>query len=199
MRWFTADPHYFHESVIQFGKRPFATLEEMHEALISRWNARVTRKDEVFVIGDFAWRNKAADNGDLASIFHRLNGKKTLIVGNHDNKAILALPWTEVSYRKGIKENGNRVWMSHNPERSWNDMYKGSYHFYGHEHGNVVNYSLHNNAVGKGGSCDVGVDCWDWKPVSFEEVVDRIIKTGKPNPDLFDAQGNDRTKRKTEE
>jgi calcineurin-like phosphoesterase family protein len=197
MRWFTADTHYFHESVIQFGKRPWPNLDEMHEGLIANWNSRVRPKDEVWVIGDFAFRNKKGDG--IAAIFHRLNGKKHLIDGNHDNKDVFELPWTWRGPYREMHEEGHNLILSHYPMRSWNKMYRGSYHFYGHEHGNVVNYSHHHNAVGKGGSCDVGSDCFNWHPVSFQEAIERIQTTGVRNPDLWRADGTDRTIRRSEE
>jgi calcineurin-like phosphoesterase family protein len=197
MRWFTADTHFYHEKVMHFGKRPWTTMDEMHEGLIKRWNERVGNKDECWVLGDFAFRNKVGD--DLGAIFHRLNGKKHLIVGNHDNKAVLELPWTSVDNYKEISVDGSNVIMSHYPMRSWNKMFHGSYHLYGHEHSNVRDYSHHNSNVGKGGSCDVGSDCWEWYPVSFPEIVDRIIKTGVANPDLLHkVTGADRTRKKTD-
>lgn len=37
--------------------RPFETIEEMDKTLIRLWNERVTDADDVYIVGDFAYRN----------------------------------------------------------------------------------------------------------------------------------------------
>lgn len=56
----------------------FGTLEEMHEALVQNWNSTVALRDKVYVLGDVAIHKKALP------ILGRMNGRKTLIMGNHD-------------------------------------------------------------------------------------------------------------------
>jgi len=78
--FFIADLHFGHKKVIEFEKehRPFATIEEHDDELVKRWNSRVTKKDSVWVLGDFCF-GKA--NLEIAG---RLNGTKRLVMGNHD-------------------------------------------------------------------------------------------------------------------
>ena len=57
--FFTSDTHFFHEGIIKFCNRPFATVEEMNETLIRNWNETVPENGTVFHLGDFAfggWR-----------------------------------------------------------------------------------------------------------------------------------------------
>ena len=86
MIYFTADTHFGHENVIRFCDRPFSSANEMDEAMIANWNARVKGDDTVYVLGDMFFRSTNAE-----TILQRLKGKKRLIVGNHDGS------WT-VSY-----------------------------------------------------------------------------------------------------
>lgn len=81
MDWFIADTHFFHARVIQYSKRPWETSEDMTEGLIRNWNARVAKNDRIFVLGDFAFGNKTL----IRELVPRLNGKKMLVKGNHDN------------------------------------------------------------------------------------------------------------------
>ncbi len=69
--FFIADLHFGHKKVIEFEK-------EHDEELVRRWNARVTKKDSVWVLGDFCFGKQ---NLEIAG---RLNGTKRLVMGNHD-------------------------------------------------------------------------------------------------------------------
>ncbi len=78
--FFTSDTHFGHKNILEYEKdaRPFSTIEEMNEIIIERWNSVVTNKDIVYHLGDFAFGRR---NINIAS---RLNGKKRLVMGNHD-------------------------------------------------------------------------------------------------------------------
>lgn len=78
--WFISDTHFGHAKVLEYEPiaRPFKTLEEMHEVMIDRWNSVVRDRDTVYHLGDFVFgRNNI-------KIAERLNGRKILIMGNHD-------------------------------------------------------------------------------------------------------------------
>lgn len=79
--WFTSDTHFGHKNILEFEReaRPFKCLEEMHEVMIDRWNRVVLNCDTVYHLGDFAF-----GRANL-KIAERLNGKKILIMGNHDS------------------------------------------------------------------------------------------------------------------
>ena len=34
--WFTSDTHFFHDKIVEYSQRPFASVEEMNEGLIAR-------------------------------------------------------------------------------------------------------------------------------------------------------------------
>ena len=36
--WFTSDTHFYHNKIVEYCQRPFASVEEMNEELIARWN-----------------------------------------------------------------------------------------------------------------------------------------------------------------
>lgn len=78
------DTHFHHANIIKYCDRPFATVAEMNERIIENWNHTVGRLDTVFVLGDFALCGK---NG-IIDIGNKLHGKKTLILGNHDDASI---------------------------------------------------------------------------------------------------------------
>ena len=76
----TSDTHFNHENIIKYCKRPYENANKRNESLIKNWNKVVKKEDDIFHLGDFGFGTKE----ELKSIFNRLNGKKYLIMGNHD-------------------------------------------------------------------------------------------------------------------
>lgn len=76
-----SDTHFGHENIIRYCNRPFSSVEEMDKTLIKNWNQTVSNKDIVLHLGDVGLCKKDY----LAEIISKLNGKKILIKGNHDN------------------------------------------------------------------------------------------------------------------
>lgn len=77
--YFTSDWHIGHFNVLQFFGRPFRNLEDMHQGLITRYNATVRSQDVCFFLGDMG-----TFNDQLFSVVNQLNGTKILLLGNHD-------------------------------------------------------------------------------------------------------------------
>ena len=73
-----------HRNVIAYCNRPFATVSEMNKALIDNWNKVVRKEDKVIMNGDFALAGK----DKIIEIGRQLNGRKTLILGNHDGASL---------------------------------------------------------------------------------------------------------------
>lgn len=76
MNYYISDLHLFHEASIRFDNRPFGSLEEMHEAVVSRWNNKVNNGDTVYILGDMSMRGKKED---LISLVATLKVKKSLL------------------------------------------------------------------------------------------------------------------------
>ncbi len=132
----------------------------MEEALVARWNAKVKKDDTVWFLGDFAFANlKMAER-----ILLRLNGFKKLQVGNHDPKRLREMDhiWYEVRDAPTLVNQGhNRLVLFHYPMMSWPYSTMGAIHLHGHSHGT---YPQASNRI------DVGVDCWDYEPVTWAEI-----------------------------
>lgn len=170
--WFTADTHFGHANIINYCNRPFASVEEMDEVMIERWNERVKPNDVVWHLGDFAFY-KSYDK--LKEIFDRLNGVKMLIVGNHDYSNTLELDWYEFNPMQTVMFGKQSIVLCHYAMRVWHSSHRGALHLYGHSHGTLEadNQSL-----------DVGVDCWDFCPVNIDEIRERL-KTLPARPKEF--------------
>ena len=129
--WFTSDTHYDHANIIKYSKRPFKNVDEMNETMIKNWNSVVKHEDTVFHLGDFAFCN------DPGKFFHRLNGNKILILGNHDKQATKHLPWGSVHSYYELRLNGKFIILCHYAFRVFNKSHHGALNFHGHSHGSL--------------------------------------------------------------
>lgn len=130
MKYYISDLHIGHSNCLRFDERPFWTIEEQNEEIISRWNNAVTKNDDVFILGDFAWKN---DMG--LEIIRQLNGHKYLIQGNHDRlNAALIKEFVWVKDYAEIEDDGERVVLCHYPIAHWHNADYGTIHLYGHIH-----------------------------------------------------------------
>ncbi|MBI5036590.1 metallophosphoesterase [Candidatus Micrarchaeota archaeon] len=81
------DTHFLHDNIIKHCGRPFAA-EEMTGELVKRWNAVVGENDLVIHLGDFAFFKGPNAAARVTGIIRSLNGRKVLVRGNHDYKAV---------------------------------------------------------------------------------------------------------------
>lgn len=86
--WVTSDSHFGHHNIVhKFDPpRPFDDVSHMNETLVENWNKEVKPGDKVYHLGDVFFGEKEA----FQKLWPRLNGKKRLIVGNHDDIAWLS-------------------------------------------------------------------------------------------------------------
>ena len=170
MIFFTADLHLGHANIIRHCARPFSSVYEMDEHLIAAWNSRVGTKDSVYVVGDFIFRNSVSPNEYL----NRLNGKKHIILGNHDKdwvkKIDLEKYFTSTERFAEINDGKLRMVLCHYPLMSWNHMAKGSYMIHGHIHNkrDALYFPLLQQMPNL---LNAGVDINDYRPVTFEELL----------------------------
>lgn len=161
--WFTSDAHLGHRNIIRHCARPFSSSDEMDALLIENWNFFVRPHDQVFVLGDFAYRA----GRHPSSYLQQLNGLKHLLIGNHDGPETVRAPeWASVHQLLEIKVEGIPLVLCHYPLLSWRGSMHGSLHLHGHEHGRIP---PSKQAV------DVGVDVWNFQPVSLPEITTRAM------------------------
>ena len=99
-----SDTHFNHNNIINYCKRPFNNVLEMNRRLIENWNNIVTNDDTVFHVGDFGFGSREM----LSDILRMLNGKKILIIGNHDIQKVNAnikLGFNDVYKKEFILDN----------------------------------------------------------------------------------------------
>lgn len=167
----TADCHFGHAGVTKFLQedgtklRPWDTIEEMNEALISYWNDVVRDVDTVYVLGDFCLRRSALP---LAA---RLNGRKILVKGNHDTCRLS-------EYAKYFDDiRACQVWSkaigTHIPVHP-EQLGRFKHNIHGHLHAHSVMYKdAHQTFPDQNYTC-VSVEQTNWRPVELLSILDNI-------------------------
>jgi calcineurin-like phosphoesterase family protein len=157
--FFTSDHHFGHGGARGLFKRPFGSLAEMDRGMIARWNEVVGADDEVWHLGDLAVRRPATR---MAELLEALAGRKHLIIGNNDGPATVGLAaWASVQHYAELEVDGAFLVLCHYPLRSWNRMTRGGLDLHGHSHGRLAPLPR---------QVDVGVDVWDFRPVTLAEI-----------------------------
>ena len=135
MNYYISDLHFGHRNVINFDHRPFLDVEEMDYLLIYLWNTRVSPEDNVYIVGDFAYRNEKPAEWYL----RQLKGHKHLIIGNHDTNTVeneKAMSYFESADKMmHVTDGDKQICLCHFPIAEWNGYHKGVWHIYGHIHG----------------------------------------------------------------
>lgn len=132
MKYYISDYHIGHSNVIRMDQRPFADCTEMAAEIVRRWNAVITPADEVYILGDFAWKNTEGD-----AVLQQLCGRKHLITGNHDKPSqVMRSRFEGIQDYAEIEDSGSMVVLSHYPIAHWNHQFQGAVHLYGHVHNN---------------------------------------------------------------
>ena len=164
--FFTADSHLGHANIMHYCKRPFNTVYEMNETLISNWNSVVKTSDTVYHLGDFCF-------GNPYDYLPRLTGNIIFVLGNHDKPIRQIFPINDLPFKRVVSINGQCIVLSHFAMRVWDKSHFNAWHLYGHSH---------NTLPTLGKSFDVGVDAWNFYPISFEQVKQQMsIQPDNPN------------------
>jgi calcineurin-like phosphoesterase family protein len=158
--FFTSDLHLNHSNIIKYCNRPFKTIDDMNSTIINNWNSIVNTNDFVWVLGDFSLSN---DMAFINKTLDGLNGYKFLVVGNHDSKSCInSKRWRGIYSLRDIRINYQVIVLCHYSMRVWYKSHYGAWHLYGHSHGTLPE---ENNL-----SFDVGVDVWNYTPVSLTQI-----------------------------
>lgn len=179
--FFTSDTHFFHKNIIEYCNRPFANTHEMNETLIKNWNSVVPTDGVVFHLGDVSL---TAIPKVLNDLLYRLNGTIYLIVGNHEKDALgkeyVKNHWAGVYdiaeifvEDEEITYGEQHIVMCHYPMQVWNASHRGSWQLFGHVHGGLSNKGEIKHSPM---AMDVGVDCNNYTPFSYQQVKEQITK-----------------------
>jgi calcineurin-like phosphoesterase family protein len=147
--------------------------------IVESWNSTISANDDVFILGDFCFGTES----EIENLLLRLNGRKHLILGNHDKTIIksqhLLNMFSTVSRDREIcvrlGEDSYDITLNHYAQLVWNKSHHGALHFWGHSHGGIAGHTQ---------GCDVGVDAMNYVPVSFKEILQKLSKN-QNYPDCY--------------
>lgn len=182
-RFWTSDEHFDHHNIIGYTGRPHPNATMMNLDMIERWNSIVGVDDETWLVGDLTL-HKRLDK--IAMILSRLNGRKILVVGNHDwpfarngqprperDAAYLEAGFEQIVHgQTETTVGGQRMVVCHFP-------YKG-------DHGESDRYAnlrpvdeglplicghIHEKWRVRDGMVNIGVDAWAGYPVTDAQII----------------------------
>ena len=182
-RYFTADLHLGHSNIIEYSGRPFRDATHMNTELVARWNSTVQPMDEVVVLGDFAMGRIA----ETLPVVSELHGRKVLLAGNHDHCWHGHKKGVDAAVDRYLEAGFDEIWQgrvdlqigqarvvachfpyrgdSHDPDRyvAHRPADEGAWLLHGHVH---ERWKVRENMI------NVGVDAWDYAPVSENALAD---------------------------
>lgn len=189
----TSDWHLGHANAIIYDERPFETTEEMERVLIKRFNATVPPDGITYFVGDMGRINH------MKKVIDQLNGRKILILGNHDRKmnrmyhqgfdhvmygvqlviahqivTISHCPLTGVFREDTTLMRGHvagQCWHREEVNRKFSFPDDGQFHLHGHVH-----FRPGKGELKSGRQWDIGVPGNGYAPVSFSRIESWIVK-----------------------
>lgn len=167
--FFVSDLHLYDNSIRLIARDDiFSSTEEMNKRIIENWNETVSNEDTVYYLGDLFRK----DSKNAVEIISMLNGKKTLILGNHDSKWYVEKTMKElfvdVAQSMDIEIGDKTFHLSHLPEISY--IRPADYHIFGHIHNFkwIREYSeIRKRKTFLNCCCEIT----DYRPVELDELI----------------------------
>ena len=153
--FFISDLHLGHKNIINFSKewRYGETIEEHDRWIVTQWNSVVSKNDVTYVLGDIAF------NDDRLPLLDEMNGRKVLVLGNHDifkmedyKKYFYKIKW--FGTYKGF-------WISHCPIHP--AELRGKKNIHGH---------VHHNSIDDDRYINVCVEPLGGTPIEFTKIAE---------------------------
>lgn len=173
--WMFPNPSYNSDKPFHFKlNNPWAVNIQKHDAdIISNINSVLDKKDTLYILGDFAYKNHAR-------YINMINPKIVFIKGNHDKASREVYKLFKEMHDFGcdkemttgeVDSNGKykriNITLCHYAMRSWNKSCYDSVCLYGHSHGRMPEF---DNWL----SFDVGVDVWGYSPLLFDVMLQKV-------------------------
>jgi len=193
--WFSSDWHFCHDNILKYCSNTrghYSNIEEMNEDIIKNINAKVSKGDILYFLGDFGF---CKNIDDAVKIIERINCDIFFIKGNHDRKVLIkkikALPnIVGVEDLHSIKiddpdaiHGKQMIVMCHYPLEVWDRSHYGALMIHGHSHGTLP-VNLERMRL------DVGIDCNNMQIFSYEDIKLHMFNRSYVPVDHHDSETN---------
>lgn len=163
-----SDIHFYHKNILKHcperqkicGAKDENDVEAWDKWMIEKWNSTISKKDMVYILGDFAFGSPES----VRKLLDKLHGKKFLILGNHDkssehldNYFVQITQQKLVTFKKSnfdFLDEDFQVFMCHYPMVTWASKHYGVINVHGHCHGRLDDYNEASTDL----RVDVGID-----------------------------------------
>ena len=168
----TSDLHLCHDREFLFKPRGFDSVTDHDITICANWNSVVQPEDDVYILGDLMLN----DNRRALNMLKCLNGRKHIILGNHDTPMRIRAyveegicveepKWADVIHYKGY-----HFFLSHFPSMTANlekeSLKQVTINLFGHTHQkkkfyNDIPFMFH-----------VGMDSNNNTPVLLDDIIE---------------------------
>lgn len=168
----TSDLHLCHDREFLFKPRGFDSIADHDITICANWNTVVQPEDDVYILGDLMLN----DNRRALNMLKCLNGRKHIVLGNHDTPTRIKAyveegicveepKWADVIHYKGY-----HFFLSHFPSMTANlekeNLKQVTINLFGHTHQNKKFYNdipfmFH-----------VGMDSNNNTPVLLDDIIE---------------------------
>lgn len=181
-RFFSSDLHFCSTVMVEQKLRPFKSVDRMNEILLKNINQRCKDDDILIHVGDFMqygndrkWSGVKINPNEFVS---KIKPTFVNIEGNHDRNNKVKSVCSSMRTTLGKKYTSVSIghYPSTNPKAK-GSFRKGDVRLCGHVHGKWKYLIDFENKVL---NINVGVDVWNYNPVSEDELIifiDKIMRT----------------------
>jgi calcineurin-like phosphoesterase family protein len=176
-----SDTHWFHGNIVKYCGRDM----NHNNIMVERWNKHIDPDDYVLHLGDlYMNRNEKKRNEFLCEIAPQLNGRKFIILGNHDYEGVEFYTACDFNVIKPfmMKYKGYEVSFDHYPCNR-GVIQKGDCQI--RVHGHIHNHgyqSVHEKKKERKryGNINVSVEEIDYTPQPITRLLDHYIAGDRP-------------------
>lgn len=166
--------HLGHEN-IAIKHRGWNNSEDHDNNLISSWNKVVNKKDLVYILGDVTM-----ETSEHYYKLGKLNGRKKVILGNHDKGKDIPELLRYVETVAGM-ERYKECWLTHCPVHPQELTYRVKYNIHAHIHSQKLNETLLLNSQNwttnlKSRYFNVDAHEIGYTPILFDDILKIIEK-----------------------
>ena len=173
--YWIADTHFFHDKIISLGVgRPFDSIEEHNDMIRNNWNQKVKSNDKIYHLGDVVLgAGDISKNQKVLDLLASLNGKKILILGNHDSPAKVKIYQNYFDKIVGSMEYKRDFICTHIPVHT-SQVGEGNrfkFNIHGHIHSDLIKSS---NGEIEHRYINVSCEQIGYSPISWDEIRSKI-------------------------